>query len=352
MTPSVVIHDEVRSALEARRPVVALETAVLTHGLPSRPLGSTPRLLGEASEAAREARQSCWDADESPHAFKEDGPLNLEVARLVESTVRARGGVPATVAVLDGILRIGLQPSELEDLASREHVLKCSTRELGPTMASGDSAGTTVSATLAATHAANRELAREGMGSINVFATGGIGGVHRNWTTHRDVSADIRALATTPTLVVSAGAKVILDLPATREALESQMVPVLGWRTSRFPMFTAPGLADQRPLPRVDDVAQLAMMCRTHWQLLGRNEGVLLANEIPAGLGLDAGELEQDVHKAVLEADERGIGGAELTPFLLENLAERTQGAALDANITLLCSNAALATRAAEALAG
>lgn len=350
MRATVAIHDEVRAALEARRPVVALETAVLTHGLPPRPLESTPRLLGEASEAAQQARRGCWDADESPYPFREDRPLNLEVARLIESTVRARGGVPATIAVLDGVLRVGLEPAELEALATRRDVGKCSSRELARTMAAGESAGTTVAGTLAATRAANKQLTQAGLRSIEVFATGGIGGVHRNWNVHRDVSADIRALATTPILVVSAGAKVILDLPATREALESHMVPVLGWRTDRFPMFIAPGLEDQRPLPMFDDVAQVARTCRTHWQLLAREESVLLANEIPAGLGLDPHALEREVCSAVLEADEKGIGGADLTPFLLENLAERTEGAALDANITLLCSNAALATRIAEAL--
>lgn len=352
MTPQIAIHEDVRSALEAQRPVVALETAVLTHGLPARPLGSTPRLLGEASDAARRARADYWGADESPHCFREDHPLNLEVAHLVESTVRACGGVPATIAVLDGILRIGLSPSELEDLAGREHVHKCSTRELAPVMAAGFSAGTTVAGTLAAIRAANQQLCQQGLPTIEVFATGGIGGVHRNWSVHRDISADIQALATTRTVVVSAGAKAILDLPATREALESRMVPVLGWRTSRFPMFTAPGLANQRPIPRVDEEAEVARICRTHWQTLAREEGVLLVNEIPAELGLDPEELEREVAMAVLHAEEQGIAGAELTPFLLEDLAARTEGAALDANITLLCSNAALATRMARALAG
>ena len=351
MTTSILISDEVSAALEEARPVVALETAVLTHGLPREALGSMPRLLGEDSEDARAARSICWDANESPHPFRTDHPVNLEVSRTMESTVRACGGTPATIAVVDGKLRIGLDSVELETLATRENLEKCSTRELSRTIAKGGSGGTTVAGTLAAIAAANMQLERMGLRRIETFATGGIGGIHRNWNTHLDVSADINALARTPTLVVSAGAKIILDLPATREALESNMVPVLGWRTDRFPMFTAPGLASHPPIPRHDDLEEIARICRIHWQELGRMEAVLLANEVPAGLGLDPLVLEEHVLAAIREADANGISGAALTPFLLDDLARRTAGAALDANITVLCSNAALATRVAGELA-
>lgn len=350
MSGSIAIHQEIRSALSEGRPVVALETAVVTHGLPRSPIATTPRIVGDAGEHATRARRHCWNEGEAPRAWQADAPLNLEVARLIEATVRDQGAVPATTAVIEGTLHIGLEADQLERLATAEEVTKCSARDLARTMAESGSGGTTVAGTLATVQAANHILAGDGLPRIEVFATGGIGGVHRNWSRHGDVSADLRALAVTPIAVISAGAKVILDLPATREALDTNMVPVFGWRTDRFPMFTAQGVPDERPLPRFDDIADVASTCRAHWDTLGRPEGVLLANEIPDGMGLDSNHLETLVLEAVAEADAAGIVGAALTPYLLGRLADTSGGDALDANITLLCSNASLAGRLSSAL--
>lgn len=309
-----------------------------------------PRLVAEDGEAARAARRSCWNSEECPRSWDGDTPLNLEVARLIEATVRSRGATPATVAVIEGALHIGLEPTQLTSLAAAEDTRKCSTRELGRVMADGDSGGTTVAGTLAAIKAANRRLNALGHAPLEVFATGGIGGVHRGWNTTGDISSDIRALAETPAAVISAGAKVILDLPATMESLETHMVPVIGWRTDRFPMFTAQGLPGSHPLPHVTEIGQLAGSCRVHWDDLARTEGVLVTNEIPDGMGLDPLELEARVTSAIDEAAEQSVDGARLTPFLLGRLAETTGGDALDANITLICSNASLAALLAGAL--
>ena len=349
VSAAISISDEVRDALSEGRAVVALETAVLTHGLPRTPLGSAPRLVEDPLETVRRARLDCWSLEDAPYRWDSEQPVNLEVARLVEATVRSRGGVPATIAVIDGTLRIGLDEAALVRLAAMEDVTKCSTRELGMVMARGGSGGTTVAGTLAAARAANRQLEASGLPRLEVFATGGIGGVHRNWNRTGDISSDIPALAETPMVVVSAGAKVILDLPATREAFETQRIPVLGWRTDRFPMFTAAGLPGTRALPRFDRIEAVAACCRSHWGLLDRTEGVLLANAIPEGLGLDPNRLEDQVLRAVAEAEQQGVNGAGLTPFLLGRLAETTRGEALDANISLLCSNASVATQLADA---
>ena len=347
----IAIHPEVETALSEGRPVVALETAVVTHGLPRTPSSKAPRLVEETSKDAESARNACWADGRPPAEWRGDRPLNLEVARFIEATVRNQGGTPATVAVIEGTLHVGLDEAQLERLADRDDVAKCSTRELGRVMARKESGGTTVAGTLGACQAANRELAAAGLPAIEVFATGGIGGVHRNWNQHGDISADIRALSETSMAVISAGAKVILDLPATREALDTGMVPVFGWQTGRFPMFTAPGIEDEHPLPRFDDIEDMAASCRMHWDVLHRGEAVLVANEIPNGLGLDPERLEMLVKRAISEAEAEGISGAALTPFLLSRLAESTEGDALDANITLLCSNASVGARLAAALA-
>jgi len=346
----IVIHPEVLDACAERRPVVVLETAVLTHGLPRHPMPSPPRLVGDEGAAARTAREACWGAVRNPREWDGEAPLNLEVARLIEATVRCRGAIPATVAVIAGALHVGVEPTALAELAAAGDSRKCSTRELGPVIAASESGGTTVAGTLAAMRAANRILREKGLSPLEVFATGGIGGVHRGWNETGDISSDIRALAETPAAVVSAGAKVILDLDATLEALETHMVPVLGWRTDRFPMFTAQAPPDGRPLPSYSEMDRLAEACRVHWDDLARREGVLVANEIPTGMGLDPVELERKVTSAIAEARSSGIEGARVTPHLLARLAETTEGDALDSNITLICSNASVAARLADLL--
>jgi pseudouridine-5'-phosphate glycosidase len=340
----IKIHEEVATAVGEGRGVVLLETAVVTHGLPREPMAALPRLLFEDSKAADAARRSCFGAETEPPAWDGTNPVNLELARALSSTVRAAGGIPASTAVLDGVLRIGLECDEITRIAT-EDCCKVSARDLAPTIARTGSGGTTVAGTLAAMSAANLVLGMPGERPLRLMSTGGIGGVHRGWREHPDISADIRAIASTPALVVCAGAKVILDLPATREALDSNMVPLLGWRTNRFPNFTARGTMDDPHVERVEDAEQVARTCRVQWEDLGRCEGVVLLNEIPDQFGLDPDQLEDAVAAAVLEAREHGISGPELTPYLLSVLAMKTGGRALDANITLLLANASLATQ-------
>jgi pseudouridine-5'-phosphate glycosidase len=324
----ITVHPEVDHALRHRRPVVALETALMTHGLPRRPLAAGAGALPGGAEG--------WDRE---------GPLNLETARAMQRTVREGGAVPATIGVLGGTLHIGLDEQPLAELASDRTAAKASTANLAAVMARGQSAGTAVSATLAACALAEA-------GPIRVFATGGIGGVHAGWTQRPDVSADLLQLATTPTCVVCAGAKSILDLPATVEALETLGVPVVGYRTDHFPRFHAPGDERLHTTHRVDDAPAVARLCRVQWEVLGAEVGVVLANPIPPQFALDGRELEEAVAKANLAADEQAISGAQRTPFLLAELARLTDERSLVANIALLLNNARLAAAAAVALSG
>ncbi|MAJ46406.1 MAG: hypothetical protein CBC35_03710 [Planctomycetes bacterium TMED75] len=336
MIPRVAVHEEVREALERNLPVVVLETAVLTHGLPREARPQAPAVFGTALAGSIE-----WDGSL---------PVNLATARALAATVRAAGGVPASSCVLDGVLRIGIEPDELQRLAMME-AEKCSARDLGRVMACGGSGGTTVAATLAACTAANQSLGFSETGGLKVFATGGIGGVHRHWNRHADISADIRALAVSSLVVVTAGAKVILDLTATREALDTNLIPVLGWQVGHFPRFTVQGRPGELAVPRVEDIQQVGSICQQHWGTLRRREAILLLNELPAGLALDGALVEAIVQEALAAADERRIEGPALTPFLLEYMAKRTGGAALEANIALLLNNVALATQVAGVLA-
>jgi pseudouridine-5'-phosphate glycosidase len=312
--PRVRVHPEVADALAARRPVVALETAVLTTGLP------------------RSAVASDWTGGLS--GWRPDGPAHLESARLLARTVRDGGAVPAVIGVLDGVLGVGLEDEQIEALAADADAGKAAARDLAFVMAAGASAGTTVSATLAACRLAGPE-------PIRVFATGGIGGVHRSWTARPDVSADLAELARTPCCVVCTGAKSILDPVATLEALEALGVP----------FFAEPDEA-LRLGRRLDDPAGIAAACRAHWQILGRPGGVLAAVPPPAGLAIDRAELEQATRDAESAAAEAGVTGPALTPFLLSTLAGRTAGRTLRANVELLRANAAAAASLAVALAG
>ena len=218
-------------------------------------------------------------------------------------------------------------------------------------MASGGAGGTTVAGTLAACVSANQQLQTQGLDPLRFFATGGIGGVHRQWNHHADVSADLQALATSPLMVVSAGAKVILDLPATREALDTNQIPVLGWQVDHFPRFTVQGRPGELEIPRIKEYRELASICRHHWSTLGRSEAILLLNELPQRLALDDQAVEQIVEEAMEAAQVAGIEGQKLTPFLLEYMAKKTGGDALEANIALLMNNAGLAARVASTVA-
>ena len=313
------VAPEVESALREGRPVVALETAVLTHGLPRAPMPAPAGIPG-------------WDASL---------PANLALSVLLESTVRAAGAVPATVGMLDGVLRVGLSRAELERLGHDAAARKLSTRDLGAAAAQGANGGTTVAATLAACGAAG----------IRVFATGGIGGVHRGWTERPDVSADLAMLARTPAAVVSAGAKSILDLPATVEALDALGVPVVGLGTSHFPRFLSPGDASLGVSARAEDAAEAARICLAHWAFAPA-VGVLVANPPPAAVAIPSAELESVIESAMLEAARTGIRGAAITPYLLDRVQRATGGRTVATNVAVLASNARAGAEIAKSCRG
>jgi pseudouridine-5'-phosphate glycosidase len=302
MTDTVDRSPEVAAALHQGRPVVALESTVIAHGLP-------------------------W-------------PVNLETAQAVEAAVRAEGAVPATLAVWHGRPTAGLAPPQLEYLARTPEVRKASRRDLAAAIAQGACAATTVAATMALAHAAG----------IAVLATGGIGGVHRRREGEpADVSADLYELARTPVAVVCAGAKSILDLAATLELLETLGVPVVGYGTRDFPAFYL--AASGRPVSAsVAAPAEAAALLRAHWGLGGA--GVVLAQPLPAELALDPETFAAALAEAEADARARHVGGPALTPFLLRRLAEITHGQTLRVNQALLVANARLAARLAGALAG
>lgn len=294
------IAEEVRDALAERRPVVALESTIVSHGLPY--------------------------------------PENLETARGLEAVVRAGGAVPATIAVVDGALAVGLSPAELERLATERGVAKVSRRDLPFVIARGGLGATTVSATMIG-------AARAG---IRVFATGGIGGVHRGFELTLDVSADLGELARTSVCVVSAGAKSILDLPRTLELLETLGVPVLGWRTHELPAFFAKesGLSLEH---RVESASEVAAVLAAKWGL-GLEGGVLVAVPPPDDVALPRAEIEPVIEAAVDEATAAGITGKALTPHLLAAVRQRTAGRSLATNVALVRNDAAVAAEIAVAL--
>jgi pseudouridine-5'-phosphate glycosidase len=293
------ISDEVGGALGAGRAVVALESTVLAHGLP-------------------------W-------------PRNLEVGRALEAAVREGGAVPATVAVLAGTPTVGLSAAELEHVATAEGVRKLSTRDLPVAVARGSDGATTVAATMWLARAIG----------VDVFATGGIGGVHRGEP--RDVSADLRELGRTPMVVVCAGAKAILDLPATREALESEGVLVVGWRTDEMPAFYSRGSG----LPvdvRVEGAAEVAALWRARREL-DTPGSILLCVPPPGEAALPSDEVERGIERALHRAEAQGVRGKEVTPFLLAEVARLTGGRSLEANVALLRRNARTAAEVAAAIA-
>jgi pseudouridylate synthase len=294
------IGEEVRAALADARPVVALESAIITHGMPR--------------------------------------PSNVEVARSLDALVRANGATPAIVALADGKVRVGLDNALLDRLGAAPDAVKVSLRDLAPALVGKALGGTTVAATMRAAHWAG----------IRVFATGGIGGVHRGAGEAFDVSADLSELAATPVAVVCAGAKSILDIAKTLEYLETHGVPVLGYGTDDFPAFFA-RTSGHRVDHRVDSPAVVATVLDAHWRLgFG---GVVVANPIPAADALPADEIEAHIAAAVREADARGISRKDLTPFLLARVSEATGNRSLRANIALVQNNAVVAAQLAVALA-
>lgn len=286
--------------ISSGNPVVALESTIITHGMP-------------------------W-------------PQNFETAKAVEHVIRQRGATPATIAVLEGVLCIGLDEAELEALALTKDASKLSTADLPYCLVSGTTGSTTVAATMCAAHHAG----------IKVFATGGIGGVHRDVDQSFDISADLSELSRTPVTVVCAGAKAILDLPKTFEALETMAVPVIAWRSDFLPAFWSSQSTLQAPL-RFDRADQIAGFLHIRQQMDIRG-GVLVCNPVPEELEIPFSTMEKHIIEALQEAEKQGIKGKQVTPFLLQQIFRLTQGASLETNIHLIKNNAALAADLATAI--
>ncbi|MGA8144728.1 MAG: pseudouridine-5'-phosphate glycosidase [Candidatus Acidiferrales bacterium] len=299
MDKAIFVHEEVAEALSERRPVVALESTVISHGLPA--------------------------------------PHNLETARGMEAAIREGGAIPATIAVFNGKLVVGTSAGELAFLAESKGVAKVSRADLASVVASGRPGATTVAATAFI-------AARAG---IRVFATGGIGGVHRGAEETFDISADLTELARTPVAVVCAGAKAILDLPRTLEMLETLGVPVVGYGTSELAAFYSreSGLTLQC---RVDSAQEAARLMATQWGL-GLSAGIVFANPPPEKSALPWRDVEALIGKALVSAAAEKIQGKRVTPYLLESLSKGSKGKTLDANVALLLNNARVAAGIAVA---
>jgi len=296
----VQFSEEVLHAKDEGRPMVALESTIITHGLPY--------------------------------------PENLETALAAERIVRENGAVPATVAIIAGRLRAGLSEAEIATLAKASDARKASRRDIGPLMAKGATAGTTVAATMCIAASAG----------IRLFATGGIGGVHRGAETSFDISADLAELARTQVVVVSAGVKSILDIAKTAEILETLSVPVFGYRTSEFPAFFSRS-SGVRLDHRFDNAETIAEAIACHWAMGGG--GVLIANPIPEADGLDGRAIDAAIEKALSAAQAHGIAQKDVTPYLLSRVAEFTGGRSIAANKALICHNAGAAAEIAAAYA-
>lgn len=291
---------EVRSALAEGRPVVALESTIIAHGMPY--------------------------------------PKNVETALRVEQIIRTAGAVPATCAILDGQLRAGLTPDEIERIGRAGAAMpKASRRDIPYLLSMGLHGATTVASTMIAAHLAG----------IRIFATGGIGGVHRGAETSMDISADLQELAQTPVAVVCAGAKSILDLGRTLEYLETFGVPVLGYQTDNLPAFYTRKSGFKVDC-RLDTPQDIARLLRVQWEL-GLRGGAVVANPVPEAFALDAAIMEKAIAEALTEADRQRITGKAITPFLLGRIERLTGGESLRANIELVCNNAALAAEIAKA---
>ncbi len=297
---NIAFSDEVRVARETGVPIVALESTIITHGMPF--------------------------------------PTNVETARRVEAEVRSCGAVPATIAVIDGVVKVGLEPPELDDLARRRDVAKLSRADFAVCLARGGTGATTVSATMIAAHHAG----------IRVFATGGIGGVHRGAERSFDISADLQELSQTPVTVVAAGAKAILDLPKTLEVLETLGVPVLCYQSDAFPAFWMrdSGLPAPVRVETPEEIASAHLMRSD----LGLPGGQLVATPIPEADALNGADILPVIEDALAEAERSGIAAKKVTPFLLDKIGTATQGAALQANIALVLNNARLASQIASAM--
>lgn len=299
-TTALHLSSEVRAALENGRPVVALESTIVAHGMP-------------------------W-------------PDNLQTAHAVENNIRSERATPATIAILDGKICIGLDDTQMERVARDPSLLKASRRDLAHVVSQGLNAATTVSATMICAHLAG----------IEVFVTGGIGGVHREASQTFDISADLQELARTPVAVVCAGAKSILDIALTLEYLETQGVPVLSCGQDNFAAFFCQD-SGHRADHRLDDPTQQAALLRAHWAL-GLNSGVVLSTPVPHADALPQDEVQTWIDQALHEAQAQEIRGKAITPFLLARIQNLSQGRSLAANKALVLNNALVGARLATAL--
>ncbi|MEY4903419.1 MAG: hypothetical protein RLZZ292_1234 [Bacteroidota bacterium] len=299
MINSLSISPEVALVLHENRPVVALESTIISHGMPY--------------------------------------PKNVATALRVEQIVRDHGATPATIAIIGGKLKAGLTKDEIEYFGKKGlKITKASRRDLPYLVAKGQDGATTVASTMIIA----------AMAGIKIFATGGIGGVHRGAETTMDISADLQELAQTNVAVICAGAKSILDLGLTLEYLETQGVPVLGYQTDELPAFYTRYSGFKLDY-RLDTPREIAEVLKTKWAL-NLNGGVLIGNPIPEKYEMDAQEMEHIIQRATKEAQEKGIKGKDITPFLLAKIENLTQGASLASNIELVCHNAALAAKIAK----
>lgn len=286
------INPEVKEALEAGKAVVALESTIISHGMPY--------------------------------------PKNVEMARNVENIIRSKGAVPATIAILNGVLKVGLTAEEIEYLGKTKNVIKTSRRDIPFIVANKLDGATTVASTMIIA----------ALAGIKVFATGGIGGVHRGAAETFDISADLQELAQTNVAVVCAGAKSILDIGLTLEYLETQGVPVVGFKTEELPAFYTRKSGFKVDY-KVDSAEEISAAIKAKWDL-GLKGGLLVTNPIPEQYQMDYDTINKAIEDAVKEADEKGIKGKESTPFLLAKVKEITGGASLEANIQLVYNNASL----------
>jgi pseudouridine-5'-phosphate glycosidase len=291
------IHPDVEDAIKNKLPIVALESTIISHGMPY--------------------------------------PNNIETVLMVEDTVRSNNAIPATIAIINGRLKIGLTSKEIEFLATNNKVRKVSRRDLAITVSKKLSGSTTVASTMIIAKLAN----------IAVFATGGIGGVHRGAEKTFDISADLEELSRTNVCVVCAGPKAILDIGLTLEYLETKGVPVIGYKTSELPAFYSSKSGFNVDY-RVDAALDIAEILKTKWDLPIKG-GVLVTNPIPIAFELESVMMNEAINEAIIEADKEKIIGKEITPYLLSKVNEITEGKSLDANIKLIQNNAALAAKIA-----
>lgn len=298
MNPSYLsIHPEVQSALDAGKPVVALESTIIAHGMPY--------------------------------------PDNVTTAKQVEAVIREHGAIPATIAIINGVCKVGLTEPELEMIASATDVAKVSRRDIGLVLSKNSLGATTVASTMYIA----------ALAGIHVFVTGGIGGVHRGAETSMDISADLEELGQTNVAVICAGAKSILDLPLTLEVLETKGVPVVGYQTDVLPAFYT--RESDIPIPiRLDHAKDIASLMNAHWQM-GIPSGVLVTNPIPEAFSMPKELIDAVINQALTDATNNGVSGKDVSPFLLAAIKELTGGSSLKANIELVLNNARLGAQIA-----